>query len=32
LRLLPASAVDLPLRVAAHRVLFVFAFLTIALY
>jgi len=32
LRHLPASDVDLPLRVAAHRVLFVFALLTIALY
>ena len=32
LRNLPASAVDLPLREAAHRVLFVFALLTIALY
>jgi len=32
LRHLPASAVDLPLRVEAHRVLFVFALLTIALY
>jgi len=32
LRHLPSSAVDLPLRVAAHRVLFLFALLTIALY